>query len=667
MSKRFLVVVHALDTRPPAGWLCGSARTWDLAIVVGTVEPPRFDALEPSTIVLHRPGPKWPALGRLLTETRAAWSAYEHIAIIDDSLLAGPADIDRLFAVVAELRLPLSQPALDGDDPAAHPLARRHEGFGLRFTDIVDARAVVFDAALLTKALPGMALGDPTTFGTAWPQLLDDPARECAVIDGVSLRRADRAASPGASARQAEAFETRGLCLAGYDREGRLHSLMDADGEAFVERLSRDWQALGAEARAHLLASHRAARAAVPSAQPRPSPRDPEPDISVVMPTFNRADILARSLEHLARQTLPGSRFEIIVVDDGSSDHTASVLAAAPKGLRLTALRQANLGPAAARNRGIERARAPWVLFLNDDALPAPDTLQIHLDEHALRGPRDAVLGRFPMHPDFTPTTRPVGWCMDHTTLIFDYPRMQPGRGYGSGQFYTCNISLARDFLRRLGGFDEGFVRMGAEDIEFGVRVQQQGGRVFYRPDCVAHHAHRLDAEGLARMFEFRGRGGVHLFVAQPTLDRPHYADMPPDRIDTFLRAHAALLPSLSRLHAALARVDALPRAATGEAADVEADPAARIDVHRLWACEPERIERLVQALGRRVEDHADRAAHQAAPSLEAAARCVYPALLFLKGYHDTLGVMSSLELRPFLDRCARARSSLASSWSLHG
>lgn len=385
--------------------------------------------------------------------------------------------------------------------------------------------------------------------------------------------------------------------------------------------------------------------------------RQPAPDISVVVPTFDRADVLALCLAHLSQQTLPADRFEVIVVVDGSSDHTAAVLAAAPSQLRLSALRQPNLGPAAARNRGLERACGRLVLFLNDDALLARDALAIHLDEHTRRGPRDAVLGAFPMHPAFTPVDRPIGWCMNHTTLAFDYPVMTPGTRYGSGHFYTCNISVAREVVFQLGGFDEGFVRMGAEDIEFGVRFQELGGHVFYRPDCVARHAHRLDSHGLARMFEFRGRGGVHLFAVQPRLAAPHYAAMFPAHIEAFAQASERLAPMLERLHVALARVDTLPCVASGQAIDVKVDPAAQFDGHALWRCTENQLRRLVDALARRIEQHVEHASSETAPALEHAAACVYPALQFLKWYHDTVGVMSSAELRPLLARFARFRS----------
>lgn len=369
---------------------------------------------------------------------------------------------------------------------------------------------------------------------------------------------------------------------------------------------------------------------------------------SVVIPVYNRADLLKSAIASVLAQT--AADFEVIVVDDGSADHTAAVLRAAPGGLRLTALKQPNLGPAAARNRGLAVAQGHWVLFLNDDALLEPDALSIHLEEHARRGPHDAVLGSFPMHPDFTPPTHPVGFCMDHTTLVFDYPRMQPGRAYGWNHFYTCNISLARELVVSVGGFDEGFVRMGAEDVELGLRLQRQGCNVYYRPDCVARHAHRLDAAGLARMYEFRGKGGVHLF-ARHTQFMTHYADAPPARVAEFNAQHARLQPLLQRLCSALDRADAADYVATGEAVDPMDHPAARLDFRTIWRWGEDQLVRFIDAIAGRVERVADDAVQGQAPSLERAAALIFPALLFLKWYHDTVGIFASDELPAYLLR----------------
>jgi hypothetical protein len=252
------------------------------------------------------------------------------------------------------------------------------------------------------------------------------------------------------------------------------------------------------------------------------------------------------------------------------------------------------------------------------------------------------------MHPDFTPPATPVGHCMDHSDLIFEYLRMVPNRAYDHRHFYTCNLSVGRELVLRHGGFDEGFVRMGAEDIELGLRLHADGCEIWYRPDCVALHAHKLDAAGLARMFRFRGKGGVHLFVRAPQ-HLPHYADMPADRVDGLLALHARLAPRLARLDSAIGRIDALRYVATGRS-DVPLDEASsRIGLRDLWQWPDSDIERLVDTLAAHVERHADRFAGEAAPSLEEAAARLYPALQFVKWWNDTMGVVGSDEIRGYL------------------
>ena len=106
------------------------------------------------------------------------------------------------------------------------------------------------------------------------------------------------------------------------------------------------------------------------------------------------AERIERLVESLGRQSLDPSRFEVIVVDDGSPEPIEAPEPAPAFALRL--LRQPNAGPGAARNRAFEHCRAPLVLILNDDAVPAPDLLERHLEVQADLPPRTAVLGSFP-------------------------------------------------------------------------------------------------------------------------------------------------------------------------------------------------------------------------------------------------------------------------------
>lgn len=96
--------------------------------------------------------------------------------------------------------------------------------------------------------------------------------------------------------------------------------------------------------------------------------------VSIVMPTFNRARLIGESIESALRQSL--QPYEIIVVDDGSSDGTMDVVQRF--GARVTYLRQENAGKSAALNRGIAAARGDWLLVLDDDDLLPPDALQAH-------------------------------------------------------------------------------------------------------------------------------------------------------------------------------------------------------------------------------------------------------------------------------------------------
>src|SRR4051794_21640954 len=102
------------------------------------------------------------------------------------------------------------------------------------------------------------------------------------------------------------------------------------------------------------------------------------PLVSVVVPTHNRASLLARTVRSIARQHL--SELEIIVVDDGSRDATA--VAACSADARVRVIRHAHaLGVSAARNRGVAEARGQWIAFCDDDDLWAPDKLELQIAE----------------------------------------------------------------------------------------------------------------------------------------------------------------------------------------------------------------------------------------------------------------------------------------------
>ena len=118
--------------------------------------------------------------------------------------------------------------------------------------------------------------------------------------------------------------------------------------------------------------------------------------LSVIIPTFNRAPVLAKCLQSLCNQTCDRNLYEILVSDDGSSDatHETAQQFAAREAPPIRYLRQENSGANAARNRAIGVARGPLLLLINDDTIATPPMLAWHLATHD-RYPDDpvAVLG----------------------------------------------------------------------------------------------------------------------------------------------------------------------------------------------------------------------------------------------------------------------------------
>jgi GT2 family glycosyltransferase len=218
--------------------------------------------------------------------------------------------------------------------------------------------------------------------------------------------------------------------------------------------------------------------------------------LSVVVPTYGRPDRMARLVERLDGQTLDPRAFEVVVVDDGSPEPVALDPSAHRFALKL--LRQGNAGPAAARNLGVENAAAELVLFLNDDAVPRDDLLELHLAAHSASTAPVAVLGAFPFTRESL--REPFTRLLSESSLLFDFASLRHGELHGWTFFWTCNISLRRSLLAEAGGFDAATFREAiVEDVELGYRLEKMGVRVLYRADAVCEHEHPLTVDDYFR------------------------------------------------------------------------------------------------------------------------------------------------------------------------
>ena len=206
---------------------------------------------------------------------------------------------------------------------------------------------------------------------------------------------------------------------------------------------------------------------------------------SIVIPTFRRRVSLERVLEALRVQTYPHERLEVVVVNDGGSDSTSTMVRERRMPFPVRLLEQANLGPAAARNLGVENATGPFVLFLDDDVVPVPRLVAEHAAAH---GDHDDLVVMGTMLGDGRERRPWLRW--ESETLAQQYAAIEQGVWEASQwQFYTGNASLMKEHVVRAGGFDVSLRR--AEDIELGVRLQRLGLRFVFRRAAEGLHLMR--------------------------------------------------------------------------------------------------------------------------------------------------------------------------------
>jgi glycosyltransferase involved in cell wall biosynthesis len=238
--------------------------------------------------------------------------------------------------------------------------------------------------------------------------------------------------------------------------------------------------------------------------------------LSVVIPTYNRLPMLQRVLESLGAQN-DAPPFEVIVVDDGSTDATRSTIERRRYGFPFTFRSQTNSGPGRARNLGVTLARGKFVVFIGDDTVPESDFLAEHARTH--RGANDDRLVACLGYTGWPPDTRVTAF-MDYINdygLQFGYKLIQHGAVVPYNFFYTSNISLDRELLAQY-PFDTTFPSAAWEDIELAYRLDAIGLRIHYNARAVTRHHHPMTVDSFARRQYTVGKSGAIFYRKHPEL-----------------------------------------------------------------------------------------------------------------------------------------------------
>lgn len=283
-------------------------------------------------------------------------------------------------------------------------------------------------------------------------------------------------------------------------------------------------------------------------------------EVSLIVPTHDKRALLARTIASLERLEFDAGRFEVVVVDDASTDDTPAFLAAYSGPLRLIRLRQeSNRGRAAARNAALRAAGGELILFLDDDMEVAPGFLAAHVEHH--RAGRDRVgIGDVVNAPEI------------HDSPVVRYMSSRGAQKIRAGgplpwrYFSTNNSSVRREHLAAVGFFDEEFRTYGFEDLELGYRLFRERGLAFgFVEGARSLHIHYHSLEDVLAKKYLSGRHSLLVFLRRHPEARREIpllrceAPRPGDPAGTVLGkllVRPLLTPFVHRLIRPLARFD---------------------------------------------------------------------------------------------------------------
>jgi glycosyltransferase involved in cell wall biosynthesis len=250
------------------------------------------------------------------------------------------------------------------------------------------------------------------------------------------------------------------------------------------------------------------------------------PKISVLFSTFNRAALLRDALSSLTRQTLSKANFEVVVVDDGSTDHTSDIVAGFESNLPIRHVYQIHSGLAEGRNSGLRLAQAPVVMFMDDDDVASPSLLDEHLRSHRLHPDLNVgVLGFGDVHRAIADIPF-MHFLANIAGYRFSYSQLEDGDVLDYKYFWVGRSSCKRDLLCSRGFFDPLF-KFGCEDIELGFRLKESGTfKIIYNAAARSTMNRAVSLDDFLRRSYLQGRSNYNFWKKHLCYEIETWADV---------------------------------------------------------------------------------------------------------------------------------------------
>ncbi len=231
--------------------------------------------------------------------------------------------------------------------------------------------------------------------------------------------------------------------------------------------------------------------------------------LSIIVATYNRKHELKELFESLQHQTLPPDRFEIVVIDDGSTDGTGQYIGEIESTVSfgIQYHYHQNKGPGYARTLGMEQANGDVFIFIDSDCIAPPHYLQTIADVFQYRQ-IDAFGGPDKSSQAFSPWDKAVNYVM---TSFLTTGGLRGSSGKMLARYYprSFNMGLRREVFEKIGGF--GSIYHYGEDIEFSHRIIESGARVEYIEDAFVYHKRRSSPVSFMKQVFKMGKARIQL------------------------------------------------------------------------------------------------------------------------------------------------------------